>query len=148
MKKRYLVAMYESDLRKDHTHLEIAPYAMNGIAGSLIPFPEHNSPPERLRIRNVQASPRSLLDKLLHARRLPIHLLHYPQAPIVDTRPMEVFNYHQRPSGQNVVVAILSFQGYNMEDAIIINKSSVDRAYSDRPSIGSMKPKADNISAV
>src|SRR5881397_1414864 len=33
-----LVAMYESDLRKDHTHLEIAPYAMNGIAGSLIPF--------------------------------------------------------------------------------------------------------------
>lgn len=123
-----LVAMYESDLRKDHTHLEIAPYAMNGIAGSLIPFPEHNQ------------SPRNAYESAMSKQALGVfstnfftrvdsrsHLLHYPQAPIVDTRPMEVFNYHQRPSGQNVVVAILSFQGYNMEDAIIINKSSVDR---------------------
>src|SRR5207247_7431517 len=55
------------------------------------------------------------------------HLLHYPQTPVVQTKPMEIFNYLERPSGQNVVVAILSFQGYNMEDAIIINRSSVDR---------------------
>ncbi len=123
-----LIAMYESDLRKDHTHLEIAPYTMNGIAASLIPFPEHNQ------------SPRNAYESAMSKQALGVfstnfftrvdsrsHLLHYPQAPIVDTRPMEVFNYHQRPSGQNVVVAILSFQGYNMEDAIIVNKSSVDR---------------------
>jgi DNA-directed RNA polymerase subunit B len=123
-----LIAMYDHDLRKDHTHLEIAPYVMLGIAASLIPFPEHNQ------------SPRNAYESAMAKQALGVfstnfftrvdsrsHLLHYPQTPIVQTKPMEVFNYLERPSGQNVVVAILSFQGYNMEDAIIINKSSVDR---------------------
>ena len=123
-----LIAMYEHDLRKDHTHLEIAPYVMLGIAASLIPFPEHNQ------------SPRNAYESAMAKQALGVfstnfftrvdsrsHLLHYAQTPIVQTKPMEVFNYLERPSGQNVVVAILSFQGYNMEDAIIINKSSVDR---------------------
>src|SRR5712692_8101559 len=123
-----LVAMYEHELRKDHTHLEITPYVMLGIAASMIPFPEHNQ------------SPRNAYESAMAKQALGVfstnffnrvdsrsHLLHYPQTPIVQTKPMEVFNYLERPSGQNVVVAILSFQGYNMEDAIIINKSSVDR---------------------
>src|SRR6266566_2836010 len=123
-----LVAMYEHELRKDHSHIEIAPYVMLGIAASLIPFPEHNQ------------SPRNAYESAMAKQALGVfstnfftrvdsrsHLLHYAQTPIVQTKPMEVFNYLERPSGQNVVVAILSFQGYNMEDAIIINKSSVDR---------------------
>src|SRR5216684_1563739 len=122
------IAMYEHDLKKDHTHLEIAPYVMLGIAASMIPFPEHNQ------------SPRNAYESAMAKQALGVfstnfftrvdsrsHLLHYPQTPIVQTKPMEVFNALERPSGQNVVVAILSFQGYNMEDAIIINKSSVDR---------------------
>jgi len=123
-----LIAMYEHDLRKDHTHLEIAPYVMLGIAASMIPFPEHNQ------------SPRNAYESAMAKQALGVfstnfftrvdsrsHLLHYAQTPIVQTKPMEIFNALERPSGQNVVVAILSFQGYNMEDAIIINKSSVDR---------------------
>src|SRR2546429_1098815 len=120
--------MYEHELRKDHSHLEIAPYVMLGIAASLIPFPEHNQ------------SPRNAYESAMAKQALGVfstnfftrvdsrsHLLHYPQTPVVQTKPMEIFNYLERPSGQNVVVAILSFQGYNMEDAIIINRSSVDR---------------------
>jgi DNA-directed RNA polymerase subunit B len=123
-----LIAMYEHELRKDNTHLEITPYTMLGIAASLIPFPEHNQ------------SPRNAYESAMAKQALGVfstnffnrvdsrsHMLHYAQAPIVQTKPMEVFNFLERPSGQNVVVAILSFQGYNMEDAIIINKSSVDR---------------------
>ncbi len=122
------IGMYEHELRKDNTHLEITPYTMLGIAASLIPFPEHNQ------------SPRNAYESAMAKQALGVfstnffnrvdsrsHMLHYAQTPIVQTKPMEVFNFLERPSGQNVVVAILSFQGYNMEDAIIVNKSSVDR---------------------
>src|SRR6267143_1881312 len=115
-----LVAMYEHELHKDHSHLEIAPYVMLGIAASLIPFPEHNQ------------SPRNAYESAMAKQALGVfstnfftrvdsrsHLLHYAQTPIVQTKPMEIFNALERPSGQNVVVAILSFQGYNMEDGII-----------------------------
>jgi len=61
---------------------------------------------------------------------------------------MEVFNYHQRPSGQKRRRGHTFLQGYNMEDAIIINKSSVDRGLFRSTFYRSMKPKADNISAV
>jgi len=48
---------------------------------------------------------------------------------LVTTKAMDIMNYYDRPSGQNGVLAILSFQGYNMEDAIIVNKSSIDRGF-------------------
>src|SRR5437879_9039629 len=101
---------------------------MTGIAGNLISCPEHNQSPLNAYESAMSKQALGVFSTSFFTRVASrSHLLHYPQAPIVDTRPMEVFNYHQRPSGQNVVVAILSFQGYNMENAIIVNKSSVDR---------------------
>ena len=55
------------------------------------------------------------------------HILHYPQTPLVKTKPMDIFGYYARPSGQNFVVAVLSYGGYNMEDAIVFNKSAIER---------------------
>ncbi len=123
-----LISMYEHELRKEHTHLEITPYTMLGIAASMIPFPEHNQSPRNAYESAMAKQALGVFSSSFHNRvDSRSHLLHYPQTPIVQTKPMEVFNYLERPSGQNVVVAILSFQGYNMEDAIIINKSSVER---------------------
>ena len=56
-----------------------------------------------------------------------VNLLHYPQYPIVKTLTHETLKYEKHPSGQNLIVAVMSYEGYNMEDAIIINKGSVDR---------------------
>ncbi len=54
-------------------------------------------------------------------------MLHYPQVPLVKTRIMDFIRYEKKPAGQNFVVAILSYQGYNIQDAIILNKASVER---------------------
>jgi DNA-directed RNA polymerase subunit B' len=56
-----------------------------------------------------------------------VNLLHYPQYPLVQTALHDVIKYDKHPSGQNIVLAVMSYKGYNMEDSIVINKGSIDR---------------------
>src|SRR5437879_12056743 len=112
--------MYEHDLRKDHTHLEIAPYVMLGIAASLIPFPEHNQSPRNAYESAIAKQALGFFSTNFFTRvDSRSHLLHYPQTPIVPTKPMEVFHYLARPSGQNVLLPILPFQRHRMEAGTI-----------------------------
>lgn len=122
------VALDVSKISKDATHLELASYAMLGICASIIPYSEHNQSP-RNAYESAMAKQALGVSCTNFSNRVDSrsHLLHYPQMPVVGTKPMEVLNYDDRPAGQNCVVAVLSFQGYNMEDAIVVNRSSVDR---------------------
>jgi len=123
-----IIALEHEKINRDTTHLEISPYTMMGICASLIPYAEHNQSPrnayESAMIKQALGVFSSNFFNRVDSRS---HLLHYPESPIVNTKAAEVVGYNNRPSGQNCVVAILSYQGYNMEDAIIINRSSVDR---------------------
>jgi DNA-directed RNA polymerase subunit B len=115
-------------LSPSHTHVEISAYTILGICASLIPYAEHNQSP-----RNSYEAAMAKQALGIYATNFTYrvdsrsHILHYPQIPLVKTKPMAIIGYNQRPSGQNCVVAVVSFEGYNMEDALIFNKASVER---------------------
>ena len=122
------VAMNQKELGPEHTHMEICAYGILGVAGSTIPYAEHNHSP-RNSYQSAMVKQALGLYALNHKERTDTraHILHYPQAPLVKTKPMEFYGYLTRPSGQNFVVAVLSTNGYNMDDAIVFNKAAIER---------------------
>ena len=122
------IALNPDEIKPEHTHLEIATYTILGICASTIPYAEHNQSPrnsyQAAMAKQALGVYATNFQQRVDSRS---HVLHYPQVPIVETALMETMGYKLRPSGQNCLVAVLSFEGYNMEDALIFNKASIER---------------------
>ncbi|CAK5076774.1 unnamed protein product [Meloidogyne enterolobii] len=58
-----------------------------------------------------------------------MYLLVYPHKPLVKTKTLELSNFEKLPAGQNAIVAVMSFSGYDIEDALVLNKASLDRGF-------------------
>lgn len=123
-----LVAFYEEELTPEHTHLEIAPIAMLGLCGSLVPFCNY-SPGARISIgaKNQKQSIGVYMINYHNRMDMDVSILNYPQKPIVRTDMNEISGSDKHPIGQNFVVAISSYEGYTIEDAVIFNRASIDR---------------------
>lgn len=113
---------------KQYTHLEIFPSAVLGAGASIIPYPEHNQSPrntyESAMAKQSLGFSTPMMNTSTYVRQ---HFMLYPQTPIVTTKAMKLLGLEDRPAGQNCVVAVLPFDGYNIEDAIVLSKASVDR---------------------
>jgi len=113
---------------KKHTHTEIFPSAILGAGASIIPYPEHNQSPrntyESAMAKQSLGFSTPMMNTSTYVRQ---HSMLYPQTSIVTTRAMELLGLEKRPAGQNCVVAVLPFDGYNIEDAIVLSKSAVER---------------------
>ena len=112
----------------EYTHLEVFPPAILGAGASIIPYPEHNQSPrntyESAMAKQSLGFSTPMMNTSTYVRQ---HLMLYPQTPIVNTKAMKLLGLEDRPAGQNCVVAVLPFDGYNIEDAIVLSRASVDR---------------------
>ncbi len=131
-----LIAMNISDVENrnnkkysyNYTHCEIHPSTIFGVVASCIPFPEHNQSPRntyqsamaKQAIGMYVTNYKNRMDKTAYVQT-------YTTRPLVDTRLMNMVNLNKIPSGTNLIVAIMTYSGYNQEDSVIINKNAIDR---------------------
>ena len=115
----------EAHARVGVTHLEIHGLAILGMAAALIPFSEHNQAP-----RNIYQSSmgKQAIGAPLVGKRADLHAfyLNYLQRPLVRSR---VSHGPLQTPGIEAIVAIFPYSGQNQEDAIVVNKSAVDRGF-------------------
>lgn len=123
------ISLDEKDVTEEHTHLEVDKIDCFGVSVSLIPFANHD-PPARM----IKGGSRAYRQGLgIYAGNFPVRidtdvsLLHYPQKPLVRSFLYDTLSVH--PVGQNVVLAVLPYEGYNLEDSVVLNQGSVDRGF-------------------
>ncbi|KAJ8601877.1 hypothetical protein CTAYLR_002701 [Chrysophaeum taylorii] len=125
-----LIALDERGLTPEHTHVEIDPVTVLGVVSGLVAFPHHNQSPRntyqcamgKQAMGIVATNHYERMDSLLYS-------LIYPQKPMVKSRVLDLISFDSLPGGCNASLAVMSYSGYDIEDAVILNKASLDRGF-------------------
>ena len=121
-----LIALYEEDLTAENTHLEIDFTDLFGVVTSLVPYGNHDQSSRLNRGSKTQKQALGLYAANYLTRiDTDVSILQYPQKPLVRSFVYDTLKIY--PAGQNLTVAIMTYEGYNMEDALVFNKGSLDR---------------------
>ena len=125
-----LIAVHPDDLKKSqfYTNIEIHPSLILGVMGNLIIYPEHN-PVTRNSFSCGQSKQAVSVYHSNYQMRIDKMgvILNYGETPLIKSRYLEYINNEEQPYGVNAVVAIMSYTGYNVEDAILINEGAIAR---------------------
>ena len=130
-----MIAMDPNDLIKkptadadSYSHAEIHPCVILGSIASTIPFPDHNQSPRNAYQCAMGKQAMGVFAQNYQERFDALaHMLMYPNLPLVSPSMGKYYGAYSMPSGRNIVVAIMTYGGYNQEDSIMINKGSLDR---------------------
>nr|WRK65336.1 DNA directed RNA polymerase subunit 2 [Marseillevirus futianmevirus] len=125
------------------THCEIHPLLVYGVCASIIPYSANNPSPRLSYFASMAKS--SLAVPRLDFGISPYdqHVLHYPQKALCSTKAARLLGMNESPICQNLVVAVLSYDGFGQEDAIIPCKSLVERGAMVSDHIQSYTAKLD-----
>lgn len=111
-----------------HTHCEIHPSVIFGTTASYIPFPDHNQSPRNAYQSSMGKQAMGIYSLNFRQRfDAMAHVLCYPEKPMVSSYMSRTFGSESLPAGQNVIVAIMTYTGYNQEDSNMINRAALDR---------------------
>lgn len=125
-----LIALNEAQIGLDTTHMEIDPMTILGAVAGLIPYPHHNQSPRNTYQCAMGKQAMGVIAQNQFERFDTVqYLMVYPQKPMVRTRVIDMIGFDQLPAGQNAIIAVMSYSGYDIEDAIVVNKASLDRGY-------------------
>ncbi|KAJ7982372.1 DNA-directed RNA polymerase subunit beta [Quillaja saponaria] len=110
------------------THEEIHPTGMLSVVANLTPWSDHNQSPRNMYQCQMAKQTMAFSSQAICFRAdQKLYHLQTPQSPIVRTSSYTKYAMDEYPTGTNAIVAVLAYTGYDMEDAMILNKSSVDR---------------------
>ena len=134
------------------THREVHSSTLYGIMCNQIDFLEHN-PVTRNSFSCGQSKQACSLYHTNYTLRMDktAVILNYGQIPLIKSRYMKYINNEENPYGENAIVAIMCFTGYNVEDAILVNEGSLQRGlfrttyYTTYEAHEEREQKGDNI---
>ena len=124
-----VIGMDQGELEKFKCdYCEIHPSMMMGIMSNGIPFCDHSQSPRNIYQSSMGKQAIGLYATSFQHRADTItYVLNYPQRPLVNTLPSKFMGFDDMPMGMNVIVAIMTYGGWNQEDSVIINKGAIDR---------------------
>ncbi|GMM31362.1 DNA-directed RNA polymerase I core subunit [Martiniozyma asiatica (nom. inval.)] len=125
------IAVIPSEIENNvHTHVEFAPTNILSILANLTPFSDFNQSPRNM--YQCQMGKQTMGTPgvaLAHRSDNKLYKLQAGQTPIVKANLYDEYGMDNFPNGTNAVVAVISYTGYDMDDAMIINKSADERGF-------------------
>jgi DNA-directed RNA polymerase II subunit RPB2 len=110
------------------THFEIHPSLILGVMGNQIAFVENNQFPRDAFGCGQAKQTASVYHTNFFSRIDKMSMvINNGQIPLVKSRLLEYINNEEHPNGENAIVAIACYNGYNVEDSILFNEASVKR---------------------
>ncbi len=128
IRKTINALMYlSSKTNRRYTHCEYDPVAIFGIAAAVIPFIGHTQAPRNSYQCAMGKQALGVYSNSVDMRMENMKILAFPSRPQITTTASELLGFGKDPSGENVIVALIAYEGYNQEDGMILNKQSIER---------------------
>ncbi|KAJ1905596.1 hypothetical protein LPJ81_001838 [Coemansia sp. IMI 209127] len=125
------IACLDEDVRVGvTTHQEVLPTHILSVVANFTPFCDFNQSPRNMyQCQMGKQTMGTPMQSFPYRTDNKLYRIQTGQTPICRPRIYDDYGVDGYPNGCNAVVAVISYTGYDMEDAMILNKSSFERGF-------------------